>query len=571
MSSEITEFIKERAHSREYLDFMTGLSQKLIDIDNTPEQPLSQIQANEAKAFEILEDVIKEFTDSQTSFERAPIDPSISEHPYYTNPYYTADKGHPNGLDVEKVYKDRFNLFAIVKPVERSSEGASLILNAHMDTVAPFFPSKVDDKYIHGRGSCDDKGMVVMLAASMKLMEDVRKKFGNIPAGERVYQYVIEEETGGNGSLSASKDARFKGHEVIVCEATNQMPHPANRGAMWFKLELETEKEKVNSLEIVPFVIVELAKEGQKLRDETNLKLFPKNYVQVNFGTLNSFGKHPSAINDYLSFDLEIQSEHAAEAEITSQLNEIINSALSQYFQSYPDRTKEIDEESNSPALAANYKLDAVEIASDSIRYKLEIFGLGGHMSALLLKDNALIKAGYILQSVINACKKVAGRHIRIFADEKDFSPAKQVITGGVGFSPAHRMVDLRSRMKEAVSRGIAGYNQSTGSHLGLSIFNMTFDMLHNEAYESPIDCPAMKGFEWAYRQMKMDWPTPVAFRASCDARIYGNNGQNTITFGPGDLRFAHSDRERLEISELQKGLELITLTTLRITTGKFG
>jgi acetylornithine deacetylase/succinyl-diaminopimelate desuccinylase-like protein len=77
-----------------------------------------------------------------------------------------------------------------------------------------------------------------------------------------------------------------------------------------------------------------------------------------------------------------------------------------------------------------------------------------------------------------------------------------------------------------------------------------------------------MKAFESAYRVMNLAWPKPIAFRASCDARIYGNSGHNTITFGPGNLADAHSDHEKISIEDLQKGLQLITLTTLALTSG---
>jgi len=143
-------------------------------------------------------------------------------------------------------------------------------------------------------------------------------------------------------------------------------------------------------------------------------------------------------------------------------------------------------------------------------------------------------------------------------------------VTGGVGFTPTHAMATLQQRMRATVARAIGIYNQCVHKSVPDTLFTMTFDMLHNEAYASPVDCPAMQAFERAYGEMGLAWPRPVAFRASCDARIYGNSGHNTITFGPGDLADAHSQHEKISLEQLQKGLALITLVTLFLTTGRF-
>ncbi len=545
----IADFIKTAAHSDEYREFMLSLAKRIIDINNTPDQPLHQIAENENKVFDILKEAVGSFVDNKVSIELVPIDPKISEHPYYTNPYYTADEQHPNGLPADAVYKNRFNMFTIVNPQKELSKGKPVILNAHIDTVAPFFPCTIDDEYLRGRGACDDKGLVIMLTASMKILADAEKKFGAIPSQQRVYQFVIEEETGGNGSLSADTDERFAGWETIVCEATELIPHPANRGAMWFKLEMQT--DETNTLDIIPFVILELTAEGRKLREETNLDLFPKEYVQVNLGTLNSFGRHPSAVNDYLAFNLSASKNLSAD-----DIQKLIEIGVKKYCEIYGDKTND--------ELKQHYQL-----SQSADGFKLEIFGLGGHMSALLLRDNALTKAGFILSELIIGLAK-RGIKLNITCDEKDFNPHKLELTGGVGFTPVHKMAALQERLKDAVRRGIKKHNEMLQANVADDIFKLTCDMLHNEAYASPADCPSMKAFRWAYCKKQMDFPKPIAFRASCDARIYANNGHNTITFGPGTLKDAHSDDEKLSIEQLQKGLELITLTTLSLITGEY-
>ncbi len=562
---EISNYIKSRAQSAEFRDYMVKMLSEMVGVNNTPTQPLATIAANEKKVLDIVEKAVREIGKSDVTVEHAPIDPDISEHPYYTHPYYTADGDNPKGLPVETVYKDRYNLFAIVKPEQSSDRGRAVILNAHVDTVAPYYPLKKDDKYLYGRGAVDDKGSVVTLVASLKLLAEVEAKFGKIPAQPQVYQFVIEEETGGNGSLSAAMDKRFVGYEAIICEATEGIPYPANRGAMWFRMDMATSAGN-NVAEIIPFILAELAKEGQQLRSETNLPLFPKEYVQVNLGGLdNVFGEHPSSVQNYLAYEFTIRGEGK---DPLSLLKSTIDQAILEYCRIYADRTKEANPDTGKAKLEKHYQLTEIGKDGKGRRYKLEVFGIAGHMSALLLCDNALIKGGYIMQALISTLYRM-GEEVEYRLAYDKFDANKLLLLGGVGFTPAHPMEQLQRRMREAARRGIRRYNQAAKKSVNENIITMTFDMLHNEAYASPVDCPAMQAFQKAYRRMGLAWPKPVAFRASCDARIYGNNGHNTITFGPGMLADAHSDQEKIAIDQMQKGLELVTLTTLALTSGE--
>jgi acetylornithine deacetylase/succinyl-diaminopimelate desuccinylase-like protein len=566
---QIADYIRQRSQSPEYREFMINLLTEMVDVRNTVDQPLAEITAQELKVFKVLEKSLKSFIGSDVTLEYAPIDPAIADHPYYTNPYYTADANHPNGLPVRQAYKDRCNLFAMVKPKKSTDKGNPVLLNAHVDTVAPFYPSRVDETYVHGRGACDDKGPVVTLAASMKLLAEVEEKFGPIASQPRCYQFVIEEEPGGNGSLSAALDKRFKNYQAIISEASLCVPYPANRGAMWFKMEIDL-PSGCNTAQAIPFIFVEFAKEGQKLREETNLPLFPKNYIQVNLGSLNSFGRHPSAVQDYIPWEISVKSSSQTIEKIISLLHEKINSGLDQYTKVYEDRTKQIDPETKVVKLEGHYRLTPTEQIDGGYRFKLEIFGIGGHMSAMLLCDNALIKAGYVMDSVISGLSKISDIQAEYALSEKTFNPAQLLVTGGVGFTAAHPMAQLQKRMRDAAARGLERYNQLAKKNALAQGIRMTFDMLHNEAYASDVNCPAMKAIESAYKTMNLPWPKPLAWRASCDARIYGNNGYDTVVLGPGNLIDAHSDHEKIAISELHKCLEMITLATLDLITGRY-
>lgn len=544
---KILNFIRNRIENIDYKDLIVDLAGKLISINNCPDQPLQEIKANEKKCFSVIKEAINSF-DSNITVEERPINPKIEKHPFYTNPYYTADERHTKGLPAEIVYKDRFNLFAIKKSKNVSSAARPLILNAHIDTVAPFVPFKIEDETIYGRGACDDKGLVVMLLASIKLLKELEELFGQIIRQDIVYQFVIEEETGGNGTLSACMDdGRFKGYEVIVCEATELRPHPANRGAVWFKIKID--KKKLPSAEkALPFIIKELSKLDQKLREETNLELFPKEFIQLNIGTLNSFGKHPSAVNDYVEFRIKGIDKRS--------LIERIDEGLKEYTKHYTDR------------LLTGELLQHYSLEEDGASIILKVFGISGHMSTLLERDNAIFKAGYMLSNLIDK-DGINSSHIEISIgsgknENNTKNPDKIVITGGIGFSPAHNIPSLKARLDSTIKRVLESLQ--IDPKLAEEAVEITADMLHNEAYQSPLDCPAMEAFKWAFNIKGIKWDKPIAFRASCDARIYAHAGYNTVTFGPGRLIYAHAPDERITVKELISGLEILILTVLRLT-----
>jgi acetylornithine deacetylase len=85
---------------------------------------------------------------------------------------------------------DRFNLFAYLEP-------PVVVLSTHYDCVPPFFPSRVADGRLYGRGACDAKGI---LAAQLAAVERLRVR------GERRVGllFVAGEERGSDGALAAN-------------------------------------------------------------------------------------------------------------------------------------------------------------------------------------------------------------------------------------------------------------------------------------------------------------------------------------------------------------------------------
>ncbi len=109
-----------------------------------------------------------------------------------------------------------------------TAESPQVVLSTHLDCVPPFFPSRIDEERLYGRGACDAKGA---LAAQVKAVERLRE------AGEhRVgLLFVVGEERGSDGATAA--DAIAAGSRFLVDgEPTESRLGLATRGVLRLKL-----------------------------------------------------------------------------------------------------------------------------------------------------------------------------------------------------------------------------------------------------------------------------------------------------------------------------------------------
>jgi acetylornithine deacetylase len=120
-----------------------------------------------------------------------------------------------------EVAPDRFNVLAVWgNPI--------VTLSTHMDTVPPFFPSREDDEFLHGRGACDTKGIIAaMICAAEKLLSGGARNFGLL--------FVVGEEKDSLGALCAAKNphgCRF----LINGEPTENRLALGSKGALRYVL-----------------------------------------------------------------------------------------------------------------------------------------------------------------------------------------------------------------------------------------------------------------------------------------------------------------------------------------------
>jgi len=113
---------------------------------------------------------------------------------------------------------DRANLLATTDVLP------SVVLSTHLDCVPPFFPSREEDGFLIGRGSCDAKGIV---AAQVTACERLRA------GGERRVGllFVVGEERGSDGAVASAELAgSLRSQFIINGEPTESCLAAATRG-----------------------------------------------------------------------------------------------------------------------------------------------------------------------------------------------------------------------------------------------------------------------------------------------------------------------------------------------------
>ncbi|MCC6406740.1 MAG: M20/M25/M40 family metallo-hydrolase [Planctomycetes bacterium] len=119
----------------------------------------------------------------------------------------------------------RFNVLARGAGVPR------VVFCTHLDTVPPWFGSREDSEFVHGRGSCDAKGpAVAMLAAAERLLAAGEDRIG--------FLFTVGEETDSAGAQRANAELAepWAPAFTIVGEPTENRFVGAHKGVFKAKL-----------------------------------------------------------------------------------------------------------------------------------------------------------------------------------------------------------------------------------------------------------------------------------------------------------------------------------------------
>lgn len=104
----------------------------------------------------------------------------------------------------------------------------ALVFSTHIDCVPPFFPSRLEDGVLYGRGACDAKGI---LAAQVAAAERMRAR-GETRVG---LVFVAGEERGSDGAVAANRIGS-QSRYLINGEPTDNRLGAATRGVLRVRL-----------------------------------------------------------------------------------------------------------------------------------------------------------------------------------------------------------------------------------------------------------------------------------------------------------------------------------------------
>jgi acetylornithine deacetylase/succinyl-diaminopimelate desuccinylase-like protein len=560
---ELTAAILAASRTPEMRRYVTELLLEVCAVDTTPDADVARMRHAEDRVFRILERELDTVPFPAARRERRPLNPAIQTHPAFSLLHFTKTRERPAGLPPETVYADRTNLLYRVPGAGGYEGPEGVAINAHVDVVKPYLPPRLDGNTVYGRGSCDDKGAVVAMIAALRVLAGVLQAQQKRLAKNLLAMLVVEEETGGNGSLSLAIDRDLRQHygSILVLECTGNDIHPANRGAVWYRADLQA--PGVNLFEMFAFVNEELEREGRALKAESRHALFPQRPVQTCHGMIGHYGEHPSRICGEVSFNIGMAGPLTPAAEAC--VRDCLEAALAEYIAVYGDKTKVSDRTTGRPKVDHHY--DLVRTATG---LRCDVHGSSGHMGSILDNDGAITKMAGFVRALCRSKAKIALHSggtvtLSLAGDE-----CLDVLTleGGQGFVPTHDIGEIMARVRRAAQHGAETYLRLCGRrHTGRTVVSVTYDKLHNAAFDGDPDSPAMRHALAAAKEVGM-WRDQVikGWTVSCDSRLFATEypGLPVLTSGAGHLEYAHGDGEQINLDELTTSIAFIATYLLR-------
>ena len=261
---DIVQRIKQLSSDNGFRSEIINFLVQICEIDTTPNPDIAVMRDREREVFDIIKQRLETFSFSVARVVEQSIPPEIEKHPAYTKLHFTKTTSMTEGLPAIDVYKERHNLLYLIdgKSTRRNigcgskpaDAGRNTAVNAHIDTVAPFFSPKRKGDYLYGRGTADDKGNVAVMYGALYIIDRLAREGVVTLKNSITAMFVVEEETGGNGSLALAIDKELKKRydSLLVLEAAGNNIYPANRGAVWFKCGLKLNSRSLNPASATP-------------------------------------------------------------------------------------------------------------------------------------------------------------------------------------------------------------------------------------------------------------------------------------------------------------------------------
>ena len=110
-------------------------------------------------------------------------------------------------------------------------EAPEVVFTTHLDCVPPYVPLSEDETWLHGRGTCDAKGLAAaMVGAAERLAAAGERRVGLL--------FVVGEENGSDGAMLA-KELGPKGRFLVNGEPTENRLSVGQKGSLKVVLECQ--------------------------------------------------------------------------------------------------------------------------------------------------------------------------------------------------------------------------------------------------------------------------------------------------------------------------------------------
>ncbi|WP_026699594.1 peptidase [Salibacterium aidingense] len=196
-----------------------------------------------------------------------------------------------------------------------SGGGPSLILNGHVDVVPEGersqwdeepFSGTIKDGKVYGRGTTDMKGgnLSALIALEALIQNGIPLK------GDVIFQSVVEEESGGSGTLSCIQRG-YTADAAIIPEPSQLRIFPKQQGSVWFRVTVHgisahggTRYEGVNAVEKGWHTYREIQALEKRRNDRITEPLYDNNPIPIpiNIGKFSG-GYFPSAVPDKVTIE----------------------------------------------------------------------------------------------------------------------------------------------------------------------------------------------------------------------------------------------------------------------------
>lgn len=312
-------------------------------VQSAEEKVRNYIKENRIKGTRLLQKMVQEpSTRGEESGAQAVVIEKCRELGFEMDIWEIGGDGlpsHPAFCSDRSNFKGNPNAVGIMRG---TGGGKSMILNGHIDVVPAGdmkdwdrdpFSGYIESGKLFGRGSTDMKGGTASLLMAMEAIKNSGIKL----KGDVIFQSVIEEESGGAGSLAAVLRG-YKADAAIIPEPTNMKLFPKQQGSMWFRISVKgkgahggTRYEGVNAIEKAMQVIDGL----RKLETERNERITDPFFdsipipIPINIGKIQA-GDWPSSVPDLAIIEGRMgvapnETQEEAKREMAAALSQVSN------------------------------------------------------------------------------------------------------------------------------------------------------------------------------------------------------------------------------------------------------